>query len=118
MRRKTTFAVASVIGGAAFVTMTGNPAGAAIHEMVAAYCSGGGHGAIDANGALEPPGITDFTRSNFAAPVAHNGVVDLTTLTVTDHPAAKFPEGTSVFAADVGTTAPDHASANCNALSD
>jgi hypothetical protein len=91
-------------------------ASGAIHEQVAAYCSGGGHGAVAENGALEPPGITDFSKPNFAAPVAHNGVVDLNTLTITDHPAAKFPQGTSVFAADVGTTSPDHASANCKAL--
>jgi hypothetical protein len=93
-----------------------DPAGAVIHEQVAAYCSGGGHGAITASGELEPPGISDFTRPNFARPVVANGVVDLDTLTITDHPAAKFPEGTSVFDANVGTTAPDHPSANCNAL--
>ena len=118
MGRKTTFAVASVVTGAAFVALAGDPAGAAIHEMVAAYCSGGDHGVIDETGALEPPGISDFSRPNFAAPVAHNGVVDLGTLTVTDDPAAKFPAGTSVFAANVDAPDPDHASANCNALQD
>jgi hypothetical protein len=46
----------------------------------------------------------------------HNGVVDLATLTITDDPAAKFPAGTSVFDANVGTTSPDHPSTNCRAL--
>ena len=101
---------------AALVGLTAGPASAVIHEQVAAYCSGGGHGVITDTGELEPPGIADFTRSNFAAPVVHNGVVDPATLTITDHPAAKFPAGTSVFDANVGTTTPDHASTNCNAL--
>ena len=91
------------------------PAGAVIHEQVAAYCSGGGHGVITSTGELEPPGIADMSKSNFARPVTANGVVD-DTLTITDHPAAKFPAGTSVFDANVGTTAPDHPSANCAAL--
>ena len=38
------------------------------------------------------------------------------TLTITDHPAAKFPEGTSVFDANVGATTPDHPSSHCAAL--
>jgi hypothetical protein len=42
------------------------PAFAVVHEQVAAYCSGEGHGAIDADGFLEPPGISDFTKKNFA----------------------------------------------------
>jgi hypothetical protein len=92
------------------------PAGAVIHEQVAAYCSGGGHGAITDTGELEPPGIVDPTERNFARPVIANGVVDVGTLTITDHPAAKFPAGTSVFDANVGTTTPDHASTNCRAL--
>jgi hypothetical protein len=91
-----------------------SPARAAIHEQVAAYCSGGGHGSIDENGFLEPPGITDPTEKNFAQPVLSNGVVVITATgpVVTDAPAAKFPEGSSSFA----LPAPDHPSANCNAL--
>ena len=61
-------------------------------------------------------GIADPTKKNFASPVVHNGVVDLATLTITDSPQAKFPEGTSVFDANVGTTDPDHPSTNCKAL--
>lgn len=91
-----------------------SPIRAAIHEQVAAYCSGGGHGAIDEDGFLEPPGITDPTQKNFAQPVLSNGVVVITATgpVVTDAPAAKFPEGSSPFA----LPAPDHPSTNCNAL--
>lgn len=86
----------------------------AIHEQVAAYCSGGGHGVISEAGFLEPPGITDMTKQNFAQPVLSNGVVEITETgpVVTDDPAAKFPEGSSPFA----LPAPDHPSTNCNAL--
>lgn len=94
--------------------MMASPASAAIHEQVAAYCSGGGHGAIGANGFLEPPGITDFTKKNFAQPVLANGVVVITESgpVVTDHPASKFPAGSSPFA----LPAPVHPSTHCKAL--
>lgn len=99
-------AVASLLAVAA-------PANGAIHEMVAAYCSGGGHGAIDEAGFLEPPGITDMTKSNFAQPVRSNGVVAFPL--ITDAPAAKFPEGTNVLTLDVSQA--DHPSAaHCAAL--
>jgi hypothetical protein len=89
------------------------PAKGAIHEMVAAYCSGGGVGVIDEAGFLEPPGITDMTKSNFAQPVRSNGVVDFPL--ITDAPAAKYPEGTNVLTLDVSQA--DHPSAeNCAAL--
>ena len=89
------------------------PASAVIHEMVAAYCSGGGHGAINADGFLEPPGLLD--GKNFAQPVLSNGVVEIIggLPTVTDHPAAKYPAGSIAFA----LPAPDHTSAaHCNAM--
>ena len=99
-------AVASLLAVAA-------PAKGAIHEMVAAYCSGGGVGVIDEAGFLEPPGITDMTKSNFAQPVRSNGVVDFPL--ITDAPAAKYPEGTNVLTLDVSQA--DHPSAeNCAAL--
>ena len=90
------------------------PAHAAIHEQVAAYCSGGGHGAIDDAGFLEPPGITDPTEGNFAQPVFSNGVVEIgpTGPVVTDHPAAKYPAGSSPLA----LPAPVHPSTHCTAL--
>lgn len=104
-----------VVVGSVFVLLSlASPASAVIHEQVAAYCSGGGHGAIDENGFLEPPGISDFSRKNFARPVLANGVVDITSTgpVVTDHPASKFPAGSSPFA----LPAPDHPSTHCNAL--
>ena len=89
------------------------PASGAIHEMVAAYCSGGDHGAIDGAGFLEPPGITDMSKRNFAQPVRSNGVVEFPL--VTDAPAAKYPEGTNVLTLDVSQA--DHPSAeHCRAL--
>ena len=116
MRRAVRLSAATVGACAITLAVAAFPAGAVIHEQVAAYCSGGGHGAISAAGELEPRGIADPTKKNFASPVVHNGVVDLATLTITDNPAAKFPAGTSVFDALVGVTAPDHPSANCKAL--
>lgn len=91
-----------------------SPAQSAIHEQVAAYCSGGGHGAINEAGFLVPPGISDPTEKNFAQPVLSNGVVEITATgpVVTDAPAAKFPEGSSPFA----LPAPDHPSTHCDAL--
>lgn len=108
---------AAAVALASGILLSGSPpAGAVIHEIVSAYCSGGGHGAITVSGELEPPGIADFSKKNFAAPVVHNGAVDLNTFTITDHPSAKFPTGTSVFDANVGTTEPSHPSRNCAAL--
>jgi hypothetical protein len=90
------------------------PASAVIHEMVAAYCSGGGHGAIDADGFLEPPGLLD--GKNFAQPVRSNGVVVIDPVTglptVTDRPPAKYPEGSIAFA----LPDPVHPSTHCAAL--
>jgi hypothetical protein len=89
------------------------PSQAAIHEMVAAYCSGGGHGTINADGFLEPPGISDPSKKNFARPVFANGVVEFPF--ITDRPAAKFPAGTDVRTLDVSQA--DHPSAeHCKAL--
>lgn len=43
------------------------PANAAIHELVAAFCSGGDVGVINAAGFLEPPGVTTPARKAFAS---------------------------------------------------
>lgn len=85
------------------------PAEAVIHEIVAAYCSGGGVGTISEDGGLEPPGLSDPSKSSFARPVIANGSVDPGTFTITDHPSAKFTEGSNVFALDSSNV--DHASA-------
>jgi hypothetical protein len=103
-----------MVGTVVLLLGLASPAWAAIHEQVAAYCSGGGVGAIDADGFLEPPGITDFTQKNFAQPVLSNGVVEIVDgiPVVTDHPASKFPAGSSPFA----LPDPDHPSTACRAL--
>lgn len=46
------------------------PAHAAIHEIVAAWCNG--------NGELEPAGVTNPDKKNFAKPVLAGGVVAFT----------------------------------------
>ena len=106
--------IVAIVAMALLLTALASPAWAAIHEQVAAYCSGGGVGAINDDGFLEPPGITDPTKKNFAQPVLSNGVVVITESgpVVTDHPAAKYPAGSSPFA----LPAPDHPSSNCKAL--
>jgi hypothetical protein len=83
-------------------------ASAAIHEIVAAYCSGGGVGTIDDSGFLEPPGVTDLTRSNFAKPVIATGALDFPF--VTDKPNGKYEEGTNAITG-LGADTVDHPSA-------
>jgi len=83
------------------------PANAAVHEIVAAYCSGGDVGAIDVDGFLQAPGVNmgTFGDPNFAAPVFNSGAVDPPL--IGDSPAAKYQVGDNVF--DLGP--PDHPSA-------
>ena len=57
-------AVALVAGALA------QPAPAVVHEIYAAWCAG--------KGEIEPPGISDMSKNNFAAPVMAGGVVSLT----------------------------------------
>jgi hypothetical protein len=85
---------------------------AVVHEIVAAYCSGGGHGAIDENGFLEPPGLSDPAKKNFARPVIANGTVEGAppNVLITDKSAAKFAEGTNAISGLSAETA-DHPSA-------
>jgi hypothetical protein len=116
MKRTIRLVISTAAACGVTLAVSAVPAPAVIHEQVAAYCSGGGVGAITATGELEPSGISDPTKSNFARPVVANGVVDVDTLAITDHPAAKFPAGTSVFDANVGVTTPDHPSSHCKAL--
>jgi hypothetical protein len=84
------------------------PAHAVIHEIVAAYCSGGNTGAINASGELLPRGLLRVGEQSFARPVIASGAV-APDLTVTDKPNTKFPEGTSVFEATPSKS--DHPSA-------
>ena len=99
--------------------VTALPAGAVIHEIVAAYCSGGDVGVIDASSALMPQTIADLGSHTFAKPVSVNGAVDTSsgnpaTFEIGSSPSAKWDEGTLLSALDL--TTPDHPSDHCNAL--
>lgn len=91
-------------------SLSARPAEAVIHEIVAAYCSGGGVGVIDENGELLPAPLVDFGSGTFAKPVIASGAVDLGTLTVTGKPNVKYQEGSSVFTLDSSNV--DHPSAD------
>jgi hypothetical protein len=117
-------AIASLLGGSTLAAVLGTPvtSDAALHEMVAAYCSGGGVGVIGTDGFLEPPGVTDPTKSNFAKPPTASGVAVVVNaaplrVVIGDSPAAKYPAGTVVV--DLGTmtflqvSQADHPSTHC-----
>jgi hypothetical protein len=70
------------------------PAKAAIHEMVSAFCSGGGVGAIAGSGFLDPPGVTNPALNSFQQPSVSSGVV--VGPVIGSSPAAKYPAGTPV----------------------
>lgn len=80
------------------------PAGASasIHELVAAFCSGGDKGVIGANGHLEAPGVSGGSNAdNFARPATASGaavVVNGNPLRVEigNGNSAKYPAGTTV----------------------
>ena len=64
MERKLT---ATVSIAAAIVVVTPPPATAVVHEIYGAWCAG--------KGEIEPPGLSDDTKKNFARPVLVGGVV-------------------------------------------
>ena len=86
-----------IVAAGLAILFTAVPAHAVVHEIVAAWCSGQ---------ELEPPGLSDPNKSNFAKPVNVNGFVGpvvfnptLGGLLVTfnyDHPASKV-EGSGIF---------------------
>lgn len=119
--KKVGLILASLLLAFAVTTLSTPHADAAIHEMVAAYCSGGGVGVIDSNGFLEPRGITGGSQANnFAKPVLATGVVVGTfpNLTVGSSPAAKFQQGTNALTGLNSSTVNHPSAANCprNAL--
>jgi hypothetical protein len=61
---------AVVVVAAVFAGVAAQPAPGVVHEIYAAWCAG--------KGEIEPPGISDDTKKNFAAPVMAGGVVSLT----------------------------------------
>ena len=98
-------AILALVFGASLVSVATSEA--AIHEIVAAYCSGGDVGVIDENGYLEPVPLTDMLGTSpsegraFAKPVLASGAVDPTAgppPEVTDKPNAKFEDETPVNA--------------------
>lgn len=86
-----------IVAAALAILFHAVPAQAVVHEIVAAWCSGT---------ELEPPGLSDPSKPNFAKPVNANGFVGdvvfnptLGGLLVTfnyDHPASKV-EGSGQF---------------------
>jgi hypothetical protein len=92
------------------------PANASIHELVAAFCSGGGVGVIDTNGFLEPPGVDTPGMPSFRQPAQSTGVV--VNGMIADIPAAKYPAGTPVGTLNAtGSSLSDHPSAeHCAAM--
>src|SRR5688500_6895132 len=61
---------ATALVAAALVVVTPPPANAVVHEIYGAWCAG--------KGEIEPPGIADDTKKNFARPVIAGGVVGFT----------------------------------------
>ena len=105
-----------VLGAIALLMVVALPASATVHEQVGAACGG--------QKDLAPPGISGGSNpiaGNFAKPVNANGVVKVTSpgnVEITDHPAAKYPEGTKVLIDFVGQPLPDldHPANHCKAL--
>jgi len=63
--------LAVVVGAAALIAgVAAQPAPGVVHEIYAAWCAG--------KGEIEPPGLSDDSKKNFAAPVLAGGVVSLT----------------------------------------
>ena len=105
-----------VLGALALLMVIALPASATVHEQVGAACGGQKN--------LAPPGISGGSNANagnFAKPVMANGVVEVTSpgnIQITNHPAAKYPEGTIVLLNGVPQALPDldHPADHCKAL--
>ena len=91
------------------------PAGAAVHEITAAYCSGGGHGTFDGN-AIEPPGVATPGATAFAKPVISSGAITVPELLTTDAPQVKVQAGLFAPTFELNASTIDHPSEHCNAL--
>ena len=96
--------ILALLTGSALAALLAAPSAtnATIHEIVAAYCSGGGVGAIADDGFLEPKGVSTPGTRNFAQPVISNGAAVIVSpppnlrAVIGDSPAAKFPVGTVI----------------------
>jgi hypothetical protein len=115
--------ILALLTGSALAALLAAPSAtnATIHEIVAAYCSGGGKGAIGDDGFLEPKGVSTNPR-NFAQPVISNGAAVIerpppdVRAVIGDSPAAKFPAGTvivdTITAEFLSVSQADHPSAD------
>jgi len=114
----------AAIGLAAWTIVAPSTSNAAIHEIVAAYCSGGDHGVIDEDGFLEPTPLEDAAGTSpsaghaFAKPVLSSGAVEVVfpNVLITDKPNTKFEEGTVAVnlltgTSEMGAATADHPSA-------
>ena len=97
--------------------LLGSPAGATVHEITAAYCSGGGHGNFDGN-AVDPPGLDKVGTQSFARPVLASGavVIGATGPATTDRPQVKVVAGLDATTFELTSETIDHPSEHCNAL--
>jgi hypothetical protein len=68
----------AVLAAALLAGVAAPPAPAVVHEIYSAWCAG--------KGEIEPPGISDDTKKNFARPVMAGGVVSV-------HPIPEGPQG-------------------------
>ena len=109
MPPKVILVVLAIIAAAVVPSLDRGDAHATIHEIAAAYCSGGDVGVIEESGELEAPGVDNPESPAFAKPVISSGAVDPATLSVTDKPNAKFVKGTTLATWGAGTV--DHPSA-------
>ena len=107
--------VAALVVVAAAIGYASAPAGAVIHEIVAAYCSVGDVGAIEGN-ALEPPALSDFSSPAFAKPVLASGAVSSDTFTTTDKRNLKVVEGLFAPTFELNSTTIEHESEHCKAM--
>ena len=92
--------------------MSAAPAGAVIHEIVAAYCNGSGNGAFEGSELL-PPGL--LKDPALAKPVMASGAVG-TDLLTTDRPQLKVVSGLHAPSFALTGENIDHPSENCKAM--
>lgn len=129
-RRKPSFGnLGRLLAGSAVAALLAVPAtaSATIHEIVAAFCNGGGVGVTSPDGHLAAPGVSDPTKSNFAQPVSSNGATvivnppPLIRVEIAGSPSAKYPEGTVVVDAATMTflqvSQSDHPATHCKNFS-
>ena len=105
---------AAGVSVAVSVVWFASPSGAVIHEITAAYCSGGGGGTF-VGLELLPPGV--LKDPAFARPVLASGAVSVPDLETTDAPQVKVRAGLDATAFDLNSGTIDHPSEHCAAIS-